>query len=82
MPSKTYANKPYFSKSSANERLVRGYPTPMYHGLFVDFMLINEMSMSETVCLMLKNFFDSMSEADKSRIRQQAELKRHEVAKK
>lgn len=81
MPGKEYAHKPYFSDSSANERLVRGYPPPGYFNLFMDYMTANEMSMSRTVIHIMKDFFDRMSPEDKARIRELAERSRVEEKK-
>jgi hypothetical protein len=78
MPSKEYANKPYFNESSANERLVRGYPPPGYFGMFMDFMTANEMSMSRTVTHILKDFFDRMTPEEKARVKDVAERNRAE----
>ena len=82
MPSKEYSNKPYFNESSANERLVRGYPPPGYFNLFMDYMTANEMSMSRTVTTIFKAFFDAMSPEEKAQVRGAAERVREERQKK
>lgn len=78
MPGKEYANKPYYNESSAGERMIRGYPSPNLFNLFKDYMLVNEMGMSSTVSLILKDFFDRMAPEDKARLREQADKARQE----
>lgn len=82
MPAKEYANKPYFTESSANERMVRGYPSPKYYDLFLDYITANEMKMSPAISLILREFFDKMPEDEKARIRILAEKFRSESQKK
>jgi len=82
MPAKEYASKPYYAKSSANDRMVRGYPSPKYFDLMRNFMDANEMNMSESVGFILKDFFDKMGAEDIARIRELAEQKRVDPEKK
>lgn len=76
MPGKEYANKPYFSESSANDRMVRGYPPPKYFDLFQDYRDANEMNTSETITTILRTFFDKMDPSEITRIRDLAEKQR------
>lgn len=80
MPGKEYANKPYYNKSSANERQVRGYPSHKTFELFQDYRDANEMNTSETVSHMIKDFFDKMDPSEIARIRQLADQRRAERA--
>lgn len=82
MPEKEYSNKPYFAETSANERMVRGYPPPKYFSLFRDYRDANEMNTSETVVHMLTAFFEKMDPAEIARIRDLAEKRRSEEQKK
>lgn len=78
MPGKEYANKPYYNQTSANERKVQAYPSPANFGLLIDFLLVNEMGMSETINHIVKAFFERMTPEDRADLRKKATEKREE----
>ena len=81
MPAKEYADKPYYSESSASGRMVRGYPSPTLFSLFQDYITVEEMSMSQGVTHILKVFFEKMSPQQRAELRDQAEKAREEIKK-
>ena len=79
MPAKEYADKPYYSESSASGRMVRGYPPPTLFSLFQDYITVGEMSMSQGVASILKEFFDQMTPQQKAALRERANCMRIDV---
>ena len=49
-------------------RRVQVYPSPKYFRLMEAYVHANEMNESEGVSVMIRQFFDNMSEADRQRI--------------
>ncbi|HWB91964.1 MAG TPA: hypothetical protein VG605_08935 [Puia sp.] len=81
MPAKEYANKPYYSESSAGQRMVRGYPPCQLFSLFQDYITVEEMSMSQGVAFFLKAFFDRMTPEEKAVLRDRAAQMRIAIKK-
>lgn len=50
------------------ERHIQAYPPPKYYQLVKAYAKVNDMKVSETVSLAIRDFFDRMPEAERQRI--------------
>lgn len=54
--------------SSSHDRVIKCYPSTKYSKLLKAYAALNEMSNSESTCLIIKKFFDSMPESERQRL--------------
>lgn len=60
-----------YPKSKAVERRVFAHPSPKYYNLFTGFMVSNEYRKCEAVNEIIKSFFDSLPEPQRTKYMQE-----------
>ena len=53
---------------TTEKRKLQAHPAPKYHKLTKAYANLQEMSVSEAVSIMIKQFFDAMPEKERSRL--------------